>query len=193
MECLLGRDRPTCVSQTTTSRPTHHPSSTSLNISNLYNSEGFQWAIYMHNAFTRSSTSGYTHWWCAQNTTGDNALIRLNGDSYQVSARLWAFAGYFRFARPGSVRVDASSDAEDVYVSSFVNENGTVAIPVVNAAHFAQSVKVDLAGLGHLTKGSAYLSDNTHNVSLVDHFELRENGFTAMVEPRSMKTFFLEK
>jgi glucosylceramidase len=49
-----------------------------------------------------------------------------------------------------------------------------------------------LAGLGHLTKGSAYLSENPHNVSLVGQFKLSGNGFTAMVEPRSMKTFFLE-
>lgn len=146
----------------------------------------------MHNAFTRSSTSGYTHWWCAQNTTGDNALIRLNGDSYSISGRLWAFASYFRFARPGSVRIDASSDAEDVYVSSFVNENGTVAIPVVNAAHFAQNINVDLRGLATLTRASAYLTDNTHNVSLVDQFAVQGSRFVAKVEARSMKTFFLE-
>lgn len=89
--------------------------------------------------------------------------------------------------------MDASSDAEDVYVSSFVNSNGTVAVPVVNAAHFAQSVKVDLRGLGSLTKGSAYLTDNAHNVSLVDRFEVRGNAFEATVEARSLKTFFLEK
>jgi glucosylceramidase len=106
---------------------------------------------------------------------------------------LWAFAGYFRFARPGSVRIDASSDAEDVYVSSFVNSNGTVAVPVVNAAHFAQNVNVNLRGLGRLTKGSAYLTDNTHNVSLVEQFEVRGSGFKAVVEARSMKTFFLEE
>lgn len=74
--------------------------------------------------------------WCAQNTTGDNALIRLQYDSFFVSRRLWAFAGYFRFARPGSVRVDAQSSVEEVYVSAYVNKNGTVAIPVINAAHF---------------------------------------------------------
>lgn len=140
-----------------------------------------------------ANTHPSLQWWCAQNTTGDNALIRLNDESYTISARLWAFAGYFRFARPGSVRVDASSDAEDVYVSSFVNSNGTVAVPVVNAAHFAQSVKVDLRGLGSLTKGSAYLTDNTHNVSLVGRFEVSGNTFKATVEPRSMKTFFLEE
>ena len=89
--------------------------------------------------------------------------------------------------------MDASSDAEDVYVSTFVNSNGTVAVPVVNAAHFAQSVKVVLRGLGQLTKGSAYLTDNTHNVSLVGRFEVSGNAFKATVEPRSMKTFFLEE
>lgn len=147
----------------------------------------------MHNAFTRSSTSGYTHWWCAQNTTGDNALIKLDGDSYSVSGRLWAFAGYFRFARPGSVRVGASSSAEDVYVSSFVNENGTVAVPVINAAHFAQEIDVDMEGFGSLTKATAYLTDNMHNVSCVDQFALQGEKFRAKVEARSMKTFFLEK
>jgi glucosylceramidase len=146
----------------------------------------------MHNAFTRSSTSGYTHWWCAQNTTGDNALIRLSNDSYTISARLWAFAGYFRFARPGSVRVDASSDAEDVYVSAFVNVNGTVAVPVVNAAHFARKVRVQLSGVGGVRRGGAWLTDNGHNVSEVGRVEVRGGGFEAMVEARSLKTFFLE-
>ena len=91
------------------------------------------------------------------------------------------------------MRVDAISDAEDVYVSTFVNSNGTVAVPVVNAAHFAQSLKVDLKGLGRLSKGSAYLTDNTHNVSLVGRFDVKGGGFEAMVEARSLKTFFLEE
>jgi len=153
--------------------------------------EGFQWAIYMHNAFTNADTSGYTHWWCAQNTTGDNALIRLQYDDYFVSARLWAFASYFRFARPGSVRVDAQSNAENVYVSSYVNSNGTVAIPVINAAHFAQDLSIDLQGV-HAHKATAYLTDNAHNVSLVGRYAIHGSRLTAKIEPRAMKTFFLE-
>ena len=78
-------------------------------------------------------------------------------------------------------------------MSSFVNGNGTVAVPVVNAAHFAQSVRVDLRGLGKLTRGSAYLTDNAHNVSLVERFEVQGGGFEAVVEARSLKTFFLEE
>jgi glucosylceramidase len=146
----------------------------------------------MHNAFVNSDTSGYLHWWCAQNTTGDNALVRLNGDQYYIAARLWAFAGYFRFARPGSVRVDAKSSAENLYVSAFVNANGTVAMPVINAANFAYHMNVDLQGAGDVTKATAYLTDNAHNVSRAESFRIHGTRFTAKVEPRSMKTFFLE-
>ncbi|KAL9109080.1 MAG: hypothetical protein Q9227_006171 [Pyrenula ochraceoflavens] len=153
--------------------------------------EGFQWALYMHNAFVNSDTSGYTHWWRAQNTTGDNALIRLQYDEYFVSARLWAFASYFRFARPGSVRIDAQSSVEEVYVSAYVNTNGSVAVPVINAAHFPYDVTVNLAG-ANVTTATAYLTDNNHNVTAVDKFAINGSKFQASVEPRAMKTFFLQ-
>jgi glucosylceramidase len=143
----------------------------------------------MHNAFVNSDTSGYTHWWCAQNTTGDNALIRLDYDNYFVSFRLWAFASYFRFARPGSVRIEATSTAENVYVSAYVNVNGTVAVPVINAAHFPYEITMNLNGIKASTV-TAYLTDNTHNVTTMGEMQV-DSSFQVMVEPRSAKTFFL--
>jgi O-glycosyl hydrolase len=145
----------------------------------------------MHNAFVNSDTSGYTHWWCAQNTNGDNALIRLDHDNYEVSSRLWAFAQYFRFARPGSVRVDATSDVENVYATAYVNKNGTVAIPVINAAHFPYDVTIDLEGIKK-RKLSEYLTDNSHNVTLQSRYKISGNSLKVTVEPRAMKTFWLE-
>jgi len=151
--------------------------------------EGFQWALYMHNAFVNSETSGYTHWWCAQNTTGDNALIRLEYDNYYVSARLWAFASYFRFARPGAVRIEASSSAENLYVSAYINTNGTIAIPVINEAHFPYELSIDLTGI-NATMATAYLTDNEHNVTMTGQTQIGRT-FMATIEPRAMKTFFL--
>ena len=140
-----------------------------------------------------SDTSGYVHWWCAQNTTGDNALVRLQYDEYFVSARLWAFAGYFRFVREGAVRVEvqSTSSVEDVYVSAYVNANGTVAVPVVNAAHFAYEASIDLGGL-NVSMASAYLTDNEHNVTLTEEWAVDGGKLEVMVEPRAMKTFFLQ-
>lgn len=121
-------------------------------------------------------------------------LVRLSGNTYDVSARLWAFAGFFRFARPGSVRVDASSSVETLYVSAFENTNGTVSIPVINAAHFERDVDISLAGLRGLNKHSAvaYLADNNHNNAKVASYQIRGNTLQVSVPPRSMTTFFLE-
>ena len=149
-------------------------------------------ALYMHNTFVNSDTSGYLHWWCAQNTTGDNALIQLSYDEYFVSARLWAFASYFRFARPGSIRVDAQSSAPDeVYVSAYVNKNGTVAIPVINAAHFPYDLEIDLFGAKFET-ATAYLTDNHHNVTMIGQESVKGSTFSTRIEPRAMKTYFLQ-
>ena len=153
------------------------------------NFEGFQWAIYMHNAF-QNNVAGWSHWWCTW-SGGDASLVNVNGTSYQVAARLWAFSGYFRFARPGAVRIAADNGGvEDIYVTAWENKNGTVAIPVVNAAHYTYTVDMQLSGVT-ATQATAYLTDNEHNVTISDQYSVPGGRLTAEVEPRSMKTFFL--
>lgn len=76
-------------------------------------------------------------------------------------------------------------------MSAYENKNGTVAIPVINAAHYAYNVIINLAGI-KANSVSAYLTDNNHNVSLVDKFELRGHTLKVTIEPRAMKTFWLE-
>ncbi len=151
-----------------------------------------------HQAFVYSDTSGYLHWWCAQdnpgNTTGSDAiLVHLEGNTFEVSRRLWAFAGYFRFARPGSVRIDAISPADNLKVTAFQNANGTLASPVINEAHFQRQVEVSIKGCELvLDVANAYLADNEHNNTMVGTYRINESKFVATVPPRSMTTFFLE-
>ncbi|KAK1074919.1 hypothetical protein LTR74_000763 [Friedmanniomyces endolithicus] len=155
------------------------------------NFEGFQWAIYMHNAF-KNNVAGWSHWWCTWTQPTDASLVAVNGTSYQVSARLWAFAGYFRFARPGAMRLAATTSVMEVYVTAWENTNGTIAIPVINAAHYTYTLDMNLAGT-NVTHVVAYLTDNTHNVTLTNEtFSVSGGKFTAEIEPRSMKTFFLD-
>ncbi|KAK3046536.1 hypothetical protein LTR09_011991 [Extremus antarcticus] len=154
------------------------------------NFEGFRWAIYMNNAF-RNNVSGWSHWWCTW-AGGDAALVNVNGTSYQVASRLWAFSSYFRFARPGALRIEAESGVEEVYVTAWQNTNGTVAIPVVNAAHYAYTLNINLAGM-NLTHGFAYLTDNEHNVTMSEEITITGGRFKATIEPRAMKTYFLDR
>ncbi|KAK5124273.1 hypothetical protein LTR85_001976 [Meristemomyces frigidus] len=111
--------------------------------------------------------------------------------NYQSNPERPFNSGYFRFARPGSVRVDAQSSVEVVYVSAYLNTNGTVVVPVVNAAHFACELTVDLFGV-NVTTATAYLTDNNHSVTRIEQYTLNGSTFSASVEPRAMKTFFLQ-
>jgi len=155
------------------------------------NFEGFQWAIYMHNAFIKG-VGGWSHWWCTWTQPTDASLIAVNGTSYQVAARLWAFAGYFRFARPGAARLHALSNVQEIRVTAWENTNGTIAIPVINSAHYTYTLDISLVGT-NVSHVSAYLSDNNHNVTLTNEtFTLTGGRFKAQIEPRSMKTFYLD-
>ena len=144
----------------------------------------------MHNAF-RNGVAGWLNWWCTWSSP-DAPLIVVNGTNYEVAARLWAFSGYFRFARPGAARIDSSNDVEEVYVTAWENTNGTVAIPVINAAHYPYTINVNLAG-SNVNHAVAYLTDNSHNVTATDSFSFHGHRFTTQVEPRSMNTYFLSR
>lgn len=62
---------------------------------------------------------------------------------------------------------------------------------IINAAHYAYKLNVELFGL-NVTHATVYLTDNNHNVTRENQFRFSNGRFTAMVEPRAMKTFFLE-
>ena len=62
--------------------------------------EGFQWALYMHKAFTLSDTSGYLHWWCAVSFRLSTEFMKRQGSVLKDAA-----AKHYRRQRPCSPRV----------------------------------------------------------------------------------------
>jgi hypothetical protein len=48
-------------------------------------------------------------------------------------------------------------------------------------------------GATNVSRATAYLTDNEHNVTMAGQFAFEGGRFTAQIEPRSMKTFFLEE
>jgi O-glycosyl hydrolase len=93
--------------------------------------EGISWANKIHQALTLSNVSGFLYWIGAEFGNVNSALIRIENGTVIPSKRLWAFAQYSRFVRPGAVRVEARSDAGYVRVSAFLNGDGKVAVQVL--------------------------------------------------------------
>lgn len=85
-------------------------------------------------------------WWQGSEASGisNYSLMSNNngGKKYYVSKH------YFRYVRPGAVRVKSTSDDPEVFVTAFENQaKGTNTIVVINSGNIARSVSVQGAEL----------------------------------------------
>ena len=102
----------------------------------------------------------------AENATASSSLITFgSGDEIIPSKRFWAFASFSKFVRPGARRVGVDAGgAEGVSVSAFKNEDGRVALQVLNNATDAYSLTLDW---GKEAAGMAvvpYITDNSNDL-----------------------------
>ena len=152
--------------------------------------EGLTWAVRIQEAFTESNVSAFIYWQGAEMTGKNTALIRLSGDSYQVSKRLWAMAQFSRFVRPGAVRIDAEGGNEMVHVSAFKNSDGIVAVQVINNSTNATDVELTVAGGKGPTSLQAFLTDNENDLMDLGLITAGNNGtWQSTLPARSMVSF----
>jgi len=127
--------------------------------------EGFTWANKISDGITGANLSGYLYWIGAQerSSTTNSKLIEIRNGAVTPSKRLWAFAQFSRFVRPGAVRVSASGSG--VKTSAYVNTDGSVAVVVINSGTAATVATINVAGL---QSGSvkAIVTDNSHDASV---------------------------
>ncbi|KAF8847511.1 hypothetical protein BDZ45DRAFT_754822 [Acephala macrosclerotiorum] len=90
--------------------------------------DGPIWASNIQDGLVNSNTSAFLHWMGAEESSGPDTLIRVNAtmNSFTVSKRLWAYANFGRYVKPGSRRVYANSSStwEDIGVSAFESKEG---------------------------------------------------------------------
>ena len=99
---------------------------------------GLTWAQHIYTGLTAANLSAFLYWWgsTTPSENGDNeGLIEINGSSVIPSGRLWAFANYSRYVRPGAVRIGATSSNSAVDLTAFRNTDGSVAIVALNTGN----------------------------------------------------------
>jgi hypothetical protein len=120
----------------------------------------------------KNNVAGWSHWWCTWSGATDASLVRVVGTSYYVAARLWAFAGYFRFARPGAVRVSAESNVQEVRVTAWVNANGTVSIVSLRAPMAQYTFYLNLSSPSSTAPTTTTSSVSSCSVSMSPRLQL---------------------
>jgi len=150
--------------------------------------DGFTWANTVFNGVVNSNLSAYIFWEGVQdratNNNNNEKLILVDGQNYEVSKRLWAFA-QFRVVRPGAVRVGASGGS-NFKSGAWRNTDGSVAVVVINSAASAQTLGVALPGYLGV---EAWYTDNTHSMAIADVTLSADGTASASLPARGMISF----
>jgi hypothetical protein len=160
--------------------------------------EGLTWANIVHSALTVTNVNAYLYWIGTQSTSinGDvnEKLICVDNGTYEVSARLWAFAQWSRYVRPGAVRigtaVSSGVNSTSMKTSASKNTDGSLAVQVINGANADAQVTFAVQGFNG-TKVEAWLTDNANNMTAVPAQLASGSTVSGSVTTKGMVTFLL--
>ena len=156
---------------------------------------GFTWAQHISTGLTAANLNAFLYWWGAigGGSADNEGLLQVNGNSVNTSGRLWAFANYSRFIRPGAVRIGASSGDNNLQVSAYKNSNGVVVIVVLNQASSAITASYALqnTGVANGTTVTPYLTNGSNNTAQQGTTSVSGGSFSATVPARSLVTYVL--
>jgi glucuronoarabinoxylan endo-1,4-beta-xylanase len=146
----------------------------------------------IHQSFAEGQASAYVYW-VGMSLGTTRAFIQLpnSGDGYRVSKRLWAFAAYSRFIRPGAVRTEAQAVDPNVKVTAFRNRDGSMVVELLNlgTARVDTALRTDT----RVYRAKTYLTDETHSLEQLSDTRSRAGTRTLPVNlpPRSLTTLVL--
>ncbi|KAH8898360.1 glycoside hydrolase [Thozetella sp. PMI_491] len=155
--------------------------------------EGIFWANAISQAFVASNVSLFSGWIGASTKASGGELIAVYpNDTVAVSPRLWAYAAYCRYSRPGSTRVYANATNPDqnkyLAVSAFSSsvgfpDKGNLAIQIINNGPKSIDVPVEVRGIKTFRDTTSYLLDNEHKLEPVYGLVSTQNGSLTLSVP----------
>lgn len=153
---------------------------------------GFTWAQHIYTGLTAANLSAFFYWWGVSTGTDNQQLVQLNGTTVIPTGRLWAFANYSRFIRPGAVRIGDLTSDSTIQTTAFLNANGSVVIVALNSATTDNPVTFSLQNLPSLgSSATPYLTNNTSNTAGQPAITLSSGMFNATVPARSLVTYVI--
>jgi len=152
--------------------------------------EGLTWANNIYQAIVNANCSAYLYWEGGEIGTTNSALVLVSGTTPQASKRLWAFAQWSRFVRPGAVRVGTSvATSGSLKFSAFKNPDGTVSVQAINTGTTATSVTVAVSGFT-VNNASAIVSQQGTDFGTLA-VTMSAGRVTGSVPAHAMVTFLL--
>ncbi len=155
---------------------------------------GLTWAQNIFNGLDEANLSAFLYWWgtTTPSVSGDNeGLVEINGSSVIPSGRLWAFANFSRYVRPGAVRIGATTSDGNLTLDAFKNTNGTVTVVALETGTSSDPVTFSLAGTGVANGATVtpYLTNSSSDVAAQATTSVSSGSFSYTMPARSLVTF----
>ncbi|KAF2094001.1 glycoside hydrolase family 30 protein [Rhizodiscina lignyota] len=153
--------------------------------------EGIQWANKIQEAIVISNCSAFLYWIGAENSGSNSPLIKINGTDIEVSKRLWGFAHFGRYVRPGAYRVSAESTNGVLHTSAYANADGSLTVLVINNGHYDAVTNFAVNGYKSFKKVTTWLTNNDHDITPGSARVGGRGSFEARIPQRSMMSFVI--
>jgi O-glycosyl hydrolase len=155
---------------------------------------GLTWAQNIFNGLDEANLSAFLYWWgsTTPSENGDNeGLLEINGSSVIPTGRLWAFANFSRYVRPGAVRIGATTSDGNLTLDAFKNTNGSISVVALETGSSSDPVTFSLAGTG-VANGATVtpiLTNSSNNASTQATTSVSGGSFSYTIPARSLMTF----
>lgn len=151
--------------------------------------DGLVWAQRIQSGLVSSNLSAFLYWIGAEPTVASSSamLVQFSSTSVTASGRLWAFAHFGRFVRPGAVRIGTTSSTSTLTVSAFKNTDGTLSLQVINPG--ASSVTFTVSGFGSVSQVQPIHTDESNTFTYVSKIAVSGGSFSATITAKTLLTF----
>jgi glucuronoarabinoxylan endo-1,4-beta-xylanase len=145
-------------------------------------------AQHLHNALVHGHVPAWLTYEIYRNP-GASAAALITEDG--PTPKFYAMKQYFRYVRPGAVRVGAACDDADLLVTAFVHEaQSTVAVVMINRDTAAKTVNCSLRNVPRqITTFSQYRTSSTENCVDVGAVTVSQGRFSVTIPADSITTF----
>ena len=147
--------------------------------------QALQAAENIHNALVVGNMSAYVWWYIRRQYS-------FLWDDGRVSKRGAAMAQYSKWGRPGAYRVETTEQPTgNVLCSAYKNEDGSVAVVVINKGSGAVTQSFTLSGGEKISAIEAYHSTSNENFRSTAAPSYSDSSFSASLPAQSVTTFVI--
>ena len=144
-------------------------------------------AQHLHNALVYGQVSAWLNFQLYKTSGGGGGLIADDGTPY---VKFHALKQYYRYVRPGAIRVSSVSGDTDIMVTAFNHQiNNNFTIVVINRDTVDKTVSFNMSNLIPILNLNAYRTSVSENSVGLGSISVKANSFTFTLPGESITTF----